>query len=61
MSKLLIRTVSNGHLSHGQERLLALLLSGQNVYFTGKAGSGKSRVITEFTKLCSKKIAVTVS
>ncbi|KAI9094575.1 hypothetical protein DFS34DRAFT_234433 [Phlyctochytrium arcticum] len=50
-------------LSPEQSRLVNLLMTGVNVFFTGKAGTGKSLVLREFIKMArsaGKKVAVTV-
>lgn len=41
-----------------QKQALELMRSGGNVFLTGKAGSGKTKVIDEFKKSSSKTIAV---
>jgi len=41
-----------------QERALALMLSGRNVFLTGAAGTGKSLVVQEFKRLCPRRLAV---
>ncbi len=40
-----------------QERALTLMKEGKNVFLTGRAGCGKSFVIDEFQKQCTKNIA----
>ncbi|KAJ2894691.1 hypothetical protein MKZ38_007309 [Zalerion maritima] len=37
-------------LSEEQEKLVNLILTGRNVFYTGAAGTGKSRVLREFVK-----------
>ncbi|KAI8918649.1 hypothetical protein DFJ77DRAFT_305185 [Powellomyces hirtus] len=50
-------------LSDEQESLIELLLSGKNVFFTGKAGTGKTEVLRQFVERArglGKRVAVTV-
>ena len=42
--------------SSEQEYALATMLSGKNVFLSGKAGSGKSSVIMEFQKNCKRQL-----
>lgn len=42
-------------LNEGQKKALNLLMSGDNVFLSGEAGTGKSYVIDEFTKKENKK------
>lgn len=44
-------------LTTGQQKFIDLALSGQNIFLTGKAGTGKSFVIKEFIKRCNKNVA----
>ena len=43
-----------------QERALAALMSGRNVFLTGKAGSGKSTVIREYLQRTASERRVAV-
>ncbi len=45
-------------LSKGQEAAFNAMMSGENVFLTGEAGTGKSYVIKEFLKHTSKKVRV---
>ena len=38
-----------------QERALALMLSGKNVFLTGEAGTGKSTILREFREKCTRE------
>ena len=42
-------------LSEGQQKALALMRSGKNVFLTGEAGSGKSFVVNEFMKHLNRR------
>ncbi|TPX63739.1 hypothetical protein SpCBS45565_g06396 [Spizellomyces sp. 'palustris'] len=49
-------------LSDSQEKLVQILSSGSNVFFTGKAGTGKTAVLNEFVgrvRKSGKRVAVT--
>lgn len=49
-------------LSEEQEQLLDLLMSGENVFYTGRAGTGKTVLLREFVKRAremGKNVAVT--
>ena len=39
-----------------QQQAVETMLSGKNVFLTGKAGTGKSRVIAAFKQLCQKRL-----
>ncbi|KAI9328824.1 P-loop containing nucleoside triphosphate hydrolase protein [Obelidium mucronatum] len=43
-------------LSLDQEKLLAAMTRGESVYFTGKAGAGKTEVLRRFIELCKGDI-----
>lgn len=43
-------------LSDEQENAVDRMLSGKNVFLTGKAGTGKSTIIREFQKRCDKQV-----
>ena len=47
---------SNISLDNDQHQALQAMLSGQNVFLSGEAGTGKSVVIREFERLCSKQL-----
>ncbi len=44
------------HLDLEQETAIKKMISGNNVFMTGKAGTGKSTVIQEFKKRCNKQM-----
>ena len=43
-------------LNYEQEMAIEKMISGNNVFMTGKAGTGKSTVIQEFTRRCNKQL-----
>lgn len=44
------------HLDWEQKMAIEKMISGNNVFMTGKAGTGKSTVIQEFKKKCNKQL-----
>lgn len=42
-------------LTNEQEQALAMMLSGKNVFLTGKAGTGKSTILHKFKEVCTRE------
>ena len=42
-------------LNHEQEQALALMLNGENIFLTGRAGTGKSTVVEAFIRYCERQ------
>jgi ATP-dependent DNA helicase PIF1 len=60
--KRLINAISTPKLSKLQQQILDQMIKGKNVYFTGKAGSGKTLVLSSFISHCkSLKIPIAVT
>ena len=45
---------NNNNLTPEQQQALNVMKSGKNIFLTGPAGTGKSRVIQEFTVWCKE-------
>ena len=51
----LMKNINLSQLTEGQKRALDLMLSGENVFLTGEAGTGKSEVVKIFIDLARQK------